>query len=156
GGGVVRGGRGAALRVRAGGRVLLPVARYGGGAHRGGAYLVPADPGGNRRDGAHRRLPDRLARGLDLVGADDDPAGADPRLGPLPAALAPGSLTGVNRRRGHGPRPGLRPTPPTASTSAGGSDAEGSGRHLVTETTPGSTSSRPSKKPAISSGERST
>jgi hypothetical protein len=51
---------------------------------------------------------------------------------------------------------GLRPTPPNASTSAGGPPAAsaGSGRHRDTDTTPGSTSSSPSKKPAICSGLR--
>jgi len=42
--------------------------------------------------------------------------------------------------------------PPNASTSAGGSPAASSGRHRGQETTPGPTSSRPSKKLAISSG----
>src|SRR5262249_53308622 len=109
---VVRAGPGAALRLRAGDRGLLPVAVHSGGAHRGGANLVPADPGVPRRDGAHLRLPDRLARRLDLVGADDDPAGADPRLRPFPAALAPGCVTGGEPRPvTRVPREGLRPAP---------------------------------------------
>jgi phenylacetic acid degradation operon negative regulatory protein len=57
------------------------------------------------------------------------------------------------------PAYGLRPTPPNASSSAGGSPragSTGSGRHCGHETTPGSTSSRPSKKLAISSGVRCT
>ena len=62
---------GAALRVRAGGSGVLPVARARGGACGGQRDLVPADRGGHRRDRAHVRLPGFLARSLDLVGADD-------------------------------------------------------------------------------------
>src|SRR6266545_4417824 len=51
---------------------------------------------------------------------------------------------------------GLRPTPPKASSSAGRPPlvSAGSGRHRGHDSTPGSTSSRPSKKPAICSGLR--
>src|SRR6266566_6051320 len=53
-------------------------------------------------------------------------------------------------------RYGLRPTPPNMSTSAGKLPllSAGSGRHRGHDTTPGSRSSRPSKKPAICSGLR--
>jgi hypothetical protein len=59
-----------------------------------------------------------------------------------------------HRRRGLTPPIyGLRPTPPTASTSRGGpSPLVGSGRHRGSVTTPGSTSSSPAKRPAICSG----
>ena len=59
----------------------------------------------------------------------------------------------ASRRTGRGAGQGLRPTPPKASTSAG-SPSAASGRHRGHDTTPGSTSSRPSKKPAICSGLR--
>ena len=49
---------------------------------------------------------------------------------------------------------GLRPTPPIASTCGAAAKALSSGRHRWIGTTPGSTSSRPSKKPLISSGGR--
>src|SRR5215472_18557600 len=81
---VVRADPGTALRLRAGSRGVLPVAGRSGGAHRGGANLVPADPGGPRRDGAHLHLPDRLARRMDLVGTDGGAAGAYPRLRAIP------------------------------------------------------------------------
>src|SRR6266545_7153545 len=53
-------------------------------------------------------------------------------------------------------RYGFRPTPPNASTSAGRPPprSAGSGRQRGHDTTPGSTSSRPEKKPAICSGLR--
>jgi FMN reductase len=56
-------------------------------------------------------------------------------------------------------RQGLRATAPNASTSAGGEPELGavaSGRHLEQDTTPGSTSASPEKKPAISAGVRRT
>lgn len=49
---------------------------------------------------------------------------------------------------------GLRATPQNPSNSAGEPDGLGSGRHRGVETTPGSCSSRPSKKRAICSGLR--
>src|SRR6516162_5723481 len=48
----------------------------------------------------------------------------------------------------------LRPMPPNVFTWSFGSVAVTSGRHIWIGTTPGSTSSRPSKKPAICSGVR--
>ena len=51
-------------------------------------------------------------------------------------------------------RYGLRPTPQNESTSAGRPEGLGSGCQRGGETTPGSTSSRPSKKRAIRSGLR--
>jgi hypothetical protein len=51
-------------------------------------------------------------------------------------------------------RQDLRARPPAQATSGISSHGLGSGRQRVTGTTPGSRSSRPSKKPAISSGLR--
>src|SRR5262249_28611887 len=96
---VVRADPGVALRLRTGSSDLLSMASRSGGAHRGGANLVSADPGGPRRDRAHLRLSDPLARCLGLVGPDDGVACADPRLRAIPVALAPGRTTRVKRRR---------------------------------------------------------
>jgi hypothetical protein len=61
------------------------------------------------------------------------------------------TLTGVSSAPR---RYGLRPTPQNESTSAGRPEGLGSGCQRGGETTPGSTSSRPSKKRAIRSGLR--
>jgi hypothetical protein len=61
------------------------------------------------------------------------------------------TLTGVSSAPR---RYGLRPTPQKESTSAGRPEGLGSGCQRGGETTPGSTSSRPSKKRAIRSGLR--
>ena len=66
------------------------------------------------------------------------------------------ALRACGRCRRTRERQGLRPTPPNASSSAGGPPGAGSGRQRGHETTPGSTSSRPSKKLAISAGVRCT
>jgi len=81
---VDRRGAGAPLAVRAGDGRLLPVARAGGGAHRGLAELVAPHPGLRRRGGAHPRLAAHLARPVELVDADDRRARADPLPGPHP------------------------------------------------------------------------
>ena len=68
----------------------------------------------------------------------------------LRAPFWAGRTAQVGYRQPHG----LRATPLNASTSGGSPSGPASARHRETETTPGSTSSRPAKKPSICSGVR--
>src|SRR5262249_6560087 len=102
-----------------------------------------------------------------IVGGSADPAGlADMRSAPSPSAmrtlLQPTVWPGLDQHIGHPSVvaassqrcQGFRPTPHIPGTSPGSAKGVGSGRHCVSPTTPGSTSSRPSKNPAICSGLR--
>lgn len=108
------------------------------------------------------RLPQCVSlREAELAALDDADVPITPRTGkvrvlgkgdqprevpPLPARTRPLSTAGECQS--------FRATPASDSTSFGRPKGLGSGRHRVTDTTPGSTSVRPWKKAAICSGLR--